>query len=61
MKNKTNKSERVKVYVRIRPFTNDELKINNATPIENIDLINNIMTGKKFFYIKNKKNSKKRI
>ena len=55
MKNKTNKSERVKVYVRIRPFTNDELKINNATPIENIDLINNIMTGKTFLYKKYKK------
>ena len=46
MKNKANKSERVKVYVRIRPFTNDELKINNATPIQNIDLTNNIITGK---------------
>ena len=59
MKNKTNKSERVKVYVRIRPFTNDELKINNATPIENIDLINNVMTGKNIY--KYKKYSKKGI
>jgi hypothetical protein len=55
MKNKTNKSERVKVYVRIRPFTNDELKINNATQKENIDLINNTMTGKNIFIKKNKK------
>ena len=59
MKNKTNKSERVKVYVRIRPFTNYELKINNATPIENIDLINNVMTGKNIY--KYKKYSKKGI
>ena len=53
--------ERVLVYVRIRPFNEQEQKTDPTTPIENIDLINNIMTGKKFFYIKNKKNSKKRI
>ena len=37
------KGERVLVYVRIRPFNNDELEKDNSSPIEVIDTKNNAM------------------
>jgi hypothetical protein len=43
---KDNKSERVIVHVRMRPFTEDETKKDNTTPIENFDTVNNIISGK---------------
>ena len=46
--------ERVLVYVRIRPFNEQEQKTDPTSPIENIDLNRNALTGKK----KNKKNIK---
>ena len=49
------KNERVLVYVRVRPFSEEELIKDNTTPIEQIDEKNNIMIGK------NKKYSKKGI
>ena len=40
------KNERVLVYVRIRPFSEDEKQKDNTTPIEQIDTTNNLMVGK---------------
>ena len=40
------KGERVLVYVRIRPFNEDELEKDNSTPIEYIDTKNNAMICK---------------
>jgi len=45
MAQKENKSERVIVHVRMRPFTEDELKKDSSTPIESFDTVNNIITG----------------
>ncbi len=39
--------ERVLVYVRIRPFNEQEQKTDPTSPIENIDLNRNALTGKK--------------
>lgn len=44
--NQNTKSECVKVHVRIRPFTKDELQQDSTSPIENVDTVNNAMTGK---------------
>jgi hypothetical protein len=51
MKNnsKENKSERVIVHVRMRPFTDDEIKKDNTTPIETFDSQNKLITIKKEF------------
>lgn len=43
---KENKSERVMVHVRMRPFNEDEMKRDNTTPIETFDLVNNVIVGK---------------
>ncbi len=37
------KGERVLVYVRIRPFNEDELKLDSSTPLEFIDTKNNAL------------------
>ena len=47
--NQGNKSERVKVYVRIRPFNEDELKIGGETPFKSIDKKNNVLSIKMIF------------
>ena len=44
------KRERVLVYVRIRPFNEDELIKDKTTPIEFIDTKNNAMVCKKKIY-----------
>ena len=44
---KEEKTERVLVYLRIRPFNEDELKIDNTTPIELIDQKTNSIISKK--------------
>ena len=44
---KEEKTERVLVYLRIRPFTEDELNTNNTTPIEFIDQKSNSIISKK--------------
>ena len=43
---KENKSERVLVHCRMRPFTEDELKKDSTTPIESFDTVNNVVVGK---------------
>ena len=43
---KDDKTERVLVYLRIRPFTEDELKTDNTTPIEKIDKNSNSLISK---------------
>ena len=45
--NEDNKNERVLVYVRIRPFSQDELEKDNSSPIESIDTKRNTMIIKK--------------
>jgi hypothetical protein len=43
---KENKSERVLVHARMRPFTEDELRIDNSSPVEVFDPTNNVIVGK---------------
>jgi hypothetical protein len=45
---KENKLERVIVYARMRPFTEDELKADNSTPIETFDTTRNVIVGNYF-------------
>ena len=47
--NQNKKSDRIKVYIRIRPFNEDELKIGGETPFKNIDAKNNILSIKTDF------------
>jgi hypothetical protein len=54
-----NKGERVLFYVRIRPFSKDEMERDKTSPIEAIDPNNNSMTVKKEFEKKNKYKKKK--
>ena len=44
-KNTKDKQERVMVHVRMRPFTDDEIKKDNTTPVETFDSTNNIIVG----------------
>ncbi len=41
------KSERVKVYIRVRPFNNDENQRGGETPFTNLDVENGIVSIKK--------------
>ena len=50
--NNNNKSERVKVYIRIRPFNDDEMKIGGETLFKSIDSKNNVLSIKTDFYTK---------
>ena len=50
--NNNNKSERVKVYIRIRPFNDDEMKIGGETPFKSIDSKNNVLSIKTDFFTK---------
>ncbi len=43
---KDNKIERVIVHARMRPFTDEEIKKDNSTPIETFDTVNNVVVGK---------------
>ena len=45
MNTSINKSERVLVHVRMRPFTEDESRKDNTTPIETFDTSNNVIVG----------------
>ena len=51
--NEDNKNERVLVYVRIRPFSQDELVNDNSSPIESVDTKRNTMIVKKEYDKKN--------
>jgi len=50
--NQNKKSDRIKVYIRIRPFNEDELKMGEETPFKNIDVKNNILSIKTDFLAK---------
>ena len=50
--NQNNKSERVKVYIRIRPFNEAEMNIGGETPFKNIDTKNNVLSIKNDFSTK---------
>ncbi len=50
--NNNNKSERVKVYIRIRPFNEDEMNIGGQTPFKSIDTKNNVLSIKTDFSTK---------
>ena len=50
--NTNNKSERVKVYIRIRPFNEDEMNIGGQTPFKSIDTKNNVLSIKTDFSTK---------
>ena len=55
MKSKQNqiqKSERVKVYIRIRPFIEDEIRRGGESPFINIDPDNNCLSIRKDYAIK---------
>ena len=52
VQNQNNKFERVKVYIRIRPFNDDELKIGGETPFKIIDTKNNVLSIKTDFFTK---------
>ena len=45
----SNKCERVKVYVRVRPFNSDENQRGGETPFKNLDIENNIISIQKDF------------
>jgi hypothetical protein len=52
MKITKDKSERVVVHVRMRPYTENELhrdKEKENSPIEQFDTLNNVITGKLVF------------
>lgn len=51
-KTQNQKSERVKVFVRIRPFNEDEINRGGETPFTNIDLDNNCLSIRKEYAIK---------
>ena len=44
---KENKLERVIVHARMRPFTEDEIKNKDSTPIESFDTSRNLIIGNK--------------
>ena len=54
-KNKTesnNNQERVKVYIRIRPFNDAEIKLGGLSPFKNIDIKNSVLSIKTDFFTK---------
>ena len=48
-----NKTERVKVYIRVRPFNQDENERGGETPFTNLDVENSMVTIKKEYDVKN--------
>ena len=51
-KSQNQKFERVKVYIRIRPFIEDEIRRGGETPFTNIDPDNNCVSIRKDYAIK---------
>jgi hypothetical protein len=54
-KNKTesnNNQERVKVYIRIRPFNDAEIKLGGLSPFKSIDIKNSVLSVKTDFFTK---------
>jgi hypothetical protein len=50
--NQIQKPEKVKVYIRIRPFNEDEIRRGGDTPFINIDIDNNCLSIRKEYAIK---------
>ena len=50
--NQNQKPEKVKVFIRVRPFNEDELRRGGDTPFTNIDPDNNSLSIKKEYSIK---------
>mgnify|MGYP002524320637 CR=1 FL=1 len=48
----SSKSERVKVYIRVRPFNDDENRRGGETPFTNLDVDNNMVSIKKEYDVK---------
>ena len=44
--------ERVKVYIRIRPFNEGEMKLGGLSPFKNIDIKNSVLSIKTDFFTK---------
>ena len=44
--------ERVKVYIRIRPFNDSEIKLGGLSPFKNIDIKNSVLSIKTDFFTK---------
>ena len=55
-KNKTEKEqanqERVKVYIRIRPFNAEEMRLGGLSPFKSIDIKNSVLSIKTDFFTK---------
>ena len=47
-----NKQERVKVYIRIRPFNDSEIKLGGLSPFKSIDIKNSVLSIKTDFFTK---------
>ena len=50
--NNNSKTERVKVYIRVRPFNDDENQRGGETPFTNLDVENNMVSIKKEYDVK---------
>jgi len=50
--NLNNNQERVKVYIRIRPFNVAEMKLGESTPFKSIDTKNSVLSIKTDFFTK---------
>ena len=59
MRNNKDKPERVIVHVRMRPFSDEELRKDNTSPIEMFDSINNQIISKSINYVVKKDYDKK--
>ena len=47
-----NNQERVKVYIRIRPFNEGEIKLGGLSPFKSIDIKNSVLSIKTDFFTK---------
>lgn len=50
--NLNNNQERVKVYIRIRPFNDAEIKLGGLSPFKSIDIKNSVLSIKTDFFTK---------
>jgi hypothetical protein len=50
--NQNNKQERVKVYIRIRPFNEQESNLGGLSPFKSIDIKNSVLSIKTDFFTK---------
>jgi hypothetical protein len=50
--NQSNTQERVKVYIRIRPFNENETKLGGLSPFKSVDIKNSVLSIKTDFFTK---------